>query len=152
MKLIATIAIFVTSTAALSVKRWNTDGQTFKLRYVEEYKNADFSFNNVACSNGENGMLSKGYNKIGDIPKSNSNVNVYVGGVYAVEGWGSKECGSCWEVYYDNKAVRVVAVDTAAEGFNLPQSGMDELTNGRAHDLGVVDVTAKELSPADCGL
>nr|AGL40529.1 cerato-platanin 12 [Moniliophthora roreri] len=151
MKFIAAIAILVTSVAALSFRR-NNDGQTYKLRYITEYDDPDYPLSNVACTSGENGLLHKGLNKVRDIPTSASNVNVYVGGVHAVEGFNSEECGSCWEVYYQDKKIRVVAIDTAQDGFNVAKKGMDELTNGQAYNWGVVDVTARKLQPADCGL
>nr|AGL40512.1 cerato-platanin 10 [Moniliophthora perniciosa] len=152
MKFVATIAILATSAAALSVKRRNTDGQSYKLRYINEFDNGDYSFNNVACSNGEHGMLAKKLNKFGDLPRNANGVNVYGGGVFTVSGWGDEECGSCWEVYYNDRKVRVIAVDTAQDGFNLPKKGMDELTNGQAYDLGVIEVTTQKLKPSDCGL
>ncbi|KAI3601132.1 cs antigen [Moniliophthora roreri] len=150
MKFIAAIVFLATSVAALSFKRANVndndrDGQSLKLRYVTDYGNSEFSFNNVACSNGENGMLFKGYNKVQDVPS-------YVGGAYAVEGYNDDDCGSCWEIYYNDKSIRLVAVDTAQEGFNVPKDAMDRLTNGFASDFGVIDVTARKLQPGDCGL
>jgi len=70
----------------------------------------------------------------------------------AVEGWNSANCGSCWQVTYKGKSINVLAVDHAADGFNLSQKAMDALTNGQAVDLGHVQATVKSLSPHVCGL
>nr|AGL40506.1 cerato-platanin 12 [Moniliophthora perniciosa] len=151
MKFIAAIAILATSAAALSIKRQSADG-TLKLRYINEYDNSDFTLSDHgSCSN----ILSpKGINTVGDVNKSVDGVNVYPGGAFPVKEWNSDSCGTCWKVSYDDngtvRTIRVVAVDTAQEGFNVAQKAMDELTDGKAYEKGFVTVTAEQLSADDC--
>lgn len=48
--------------------------------------------------------------------------------------------------------IPVIAIDHAGNGFNLAKAAMDELTGGRAAELGRVDMTVTEAAPGDCGL
>lgn len=43
-------------------------------------------------------------------------------------------------------------MDHAAEGFNIAQAALDELTNGQAVALGRIDAQYAELAPSACGL
>lgn len=47
--------------------------------------------------------------------------------------------------------VTVLAVDYAAVGFNIGKIALDDLTGGRAVELGGVDVDWKEVDVAECG-
>lgn len=53
------------------------------------YDNATESLGAVACSDGPNGMLTKGYNVFGDLKTF-----PYIGGSSAVAAWNSPNCGS----------------------------------------------------------
>ena len=85
MKFITAIALLATSAAALNVPRWDTDG-TYQLRYDSTYGNPSQSLSVVSCSNGDNGMITKGYNTVGDVP-------TYVGAAQGVS-WDSPNCGT----------------------------------------------------------
>lgn len=121
--------------------------QTESLSYDTTYDNPNLSLTYVACSDGPNGLITKGYTTLGSLPKF-----PYIGGVYTVAGWNSAYCGTCYEVTYGNTTLAVLAVDTASEGFNLSEEAMNALTGGEAAFLGRVAVTAVEVNASVCGL
>ncbi|KAL6308686.1 Cerato-platanin-domain-containing protein [Sparassis latifolia] len=108
--------------------------------YDNTYDNSAESLNDLACSNGPNGLEHLGYNYLGELPDF-----PYVGGSFAVTGWDSTGCGTCWEITYDGTTITVLAVDTASEGFNLSEEAMNALTNGQAEFLGRVTATAVQV-------
>ena len=134
--------------------------------YDNTYDNGHNSLNIVACSNGPNGLLTKGFTTFDSLPSFPR-----IGGAMAVTGWNSPKCGSCWALSYkgntingknhspsslDNRSLcfawKVLAIDTAANGFNIAQKALDELTNGQAVALGRVNITANEVPASSCGL
>ena len=119
------------------------------LSYDTNYDNADLSLNNVACSDGVNGLETKNpsYTTLGSLPAFPK-----VGGVYTVTGYNSTECGACYAVTYGTTTVNILAVDKSTVGFTVSEEAMDTLTGGQAAALGRVDVTFVSLSPSDCGL
>ncbi len=46
----------------------------------------------------------------------------------------------------------VLAIDHAAEGFNIAQEAMDQLTGGQAVQLGRVDAGYTQVDASACGL
>ncbi|EFZ01862.1 cerato-platanin like protein [Metarhizium robertsii] len=110
------------------------------------YDRADRSLTDVSCSDGKTGMMPK-YQKQGDLPNFPN-----IGGADAIAGWGSPNCGSCWRLDYEGMSIKVLAIDHAGNGFNIGQTAMNALTNGRAVEFGQVDATATRLTPGDCGL
>ncbi|ESK87458.1 allergenic cerato-platanin asp f13 [Moniliophthora roreri MCA 2997] len=135
MKFIAAVALLATSAAAV------------QLQYDPVYDNADQSFLTVACSDGSNGMIIKGYPTFGSVPS-------YVGAVDTITGWNSESCGTCYQITWSGtgKTIHVVGVDVAGNGFNVGQKAMDDLTNGQAVALGNIDVTATRVDKSVCGL
>ncbi|KIJ63341.1 hypothetical protein HYDPIDRAFT_176046 [Hydnomerulius pinastri MD-312] len=121
--------------------------QTETLSYDTTYDDASLSLASVACSDGVNGLMTKGYTTLGSLPTFPN-----VGGVYAVTGWNSAACGTCWEVTYGSTTLAVLAVDVATEGFNLSEEAMNTLTGGLAVELGRVDVTATQVDASVCGI
>ncbi|KAF7356561.1 hypothetical protein MVEN_00989800 [Mycena venus] len=118
--------------------------------YDQIYDSASTSLNAVACSNGLNGLESKGFKTLGSLPKF-----PFIGGVGAVEGWNSTNCGTCWQLTYaaTKKTINVLAVDHAAPGtFNIALEAMDVLTNNRSVELGRVTITSKQVAKSVCGL
>jgi hypothetical protein len=63
------------------------------------FDNATESLSVVACSDGANGMLTKGYNVFGDLPTFPN-----IGGSSAVAGWNSPNCGSPCLAEFDSSA------------------------------------------------
>jgi hypothetical protein len=138
MKLISIITPLVTLFAVASA---------FDIRYDTVYDNAQGSLSTVACSNGENGLLTKGYTTFGSLP-SYPNITA----AQAIAGWNSPACGSCWQITYGKVSVNVIAIDHAADGFVLSLAAMNTLTGGNAVQLGIVDAQATQIDPQNCGL
>ncbi|KAJ7637704.1 Sm1 protein, partial [Mycena polygramma] len=121
--------------------------------YDQTYDSASTSLNVVACSDGVNGLESRGFTTLGSLPKF-----PFIGAVGAVEGWNSVNCGTCWQLTYTNatgikKTIDVLAVDHAAPGtFNVALAAMNVLTNNHAVALGRVSVTSSQVAASVCGL
>jgi hypothetical protein len=120
---------------------------TETLSYDTTYNAASLSLSSVACSDGPNGLETKGYTTLGSLPTFPN-----VGGVYTVTGWDSAACGSCYEVTYGNNTVAILAVDVSTVGFTVSETAMNTLTNNLADELGRVDVTALQVDASVCGL
>lgn len=119
------------------------------LSYDPVYDASSGSLATVACSDGDNGLLTKGYTTFGSLPKF-----PYIGGAAVVAGWNSASCGTCWNVTYaaTKKSIAVLAVDHTDAGYNIAKAAMNVLTNGRAEALGRIDVTAVKVAASVCGL
>ena len=116
------------------------------VRYNVFYDNPSTSLNNVACSNGPNGLVTKGFPTFGSLPSFPA-----IGGVSAVKGWNSPECGSCWQLTYGSNSIYVTAVDTISDGFDISLAAMNVLsTYGQAQQLDSVNVQAQEVAASYC--
>ncbi|KAF5344222.1 hypothetical protein D9756_011251 [Leucocoprinus leucothites] len=121
------------------------------VRYDPVYDQKTGSLSTVACSNGPNGLLTRGYKTFGDLPSFPN-----IGGASAVTGWNSAKCGSCLQLTFTNadgstKSVNVTAIDYTASGFNIALTAMNDLTDGNGVQYGVVDVDSVEVDAAGCG-
>ncbi|KAH9921542.1 Cerato-platanin [Epithele typhae] len=114
--------------------------------YDHTYDNASRNLSMTACSDGPHGLESKfpTFGSLRHFPN--------IGGAVAIAFWDSPSCGSCWRLTYENRSINVLAVDHAADGFNIAFAAMNKLTNGQARSLGRVNATAKEVSASACGL
>jgi len=137
-RIITSLTAFATLSMAASIGSTAT--------YDNTYDNASGSLDTVACSNGKNGLVTKGFTTFGSLPAF-----PHIGGVQGVS-WNSTQCGSCWALTYKGTTIKVLAVDFAASGFNIAQKALDELTGGQAVALGKVSVTATEVPSSECGL
>lgn len=115
--------------------------------YDNSYDKSTTPLNQVACSDGSNGFLTKDYTTYGSLRNFPN-----IGGAAAVSTWNSAACGTCWELTYKNKSMNVLAIDHADEGFNISEEGMNHLTNGKAEQLGQVDAVVKQLHTSACNL
>ncbi|KAI5306400.1 hypothetical protein KEM56_001063 [Ascosphaera pollenicola] len=115
--------------------------------YDETYDNAATSLANLACSDGEHGLMPKGYKIIGDLPKF-----PYVAGISAVAGWNSPFCGTCWKITYKGHSVNVLAVDVGSQGVNMALDAMNDLTKNQAKALGRIQANAEQVAAHHCGL
>lgn len=100
------------------------------LSYDIGYSDGDRSLNVVSCSDGSNGLITRyGYQKQSDIPRF-----PYIGGSSDIAGWNSPSCGQCYSLEYakTGKKVFILAIDHVAQGFNVAQKAMDELTDNQA--------------------
>ena len=138
MKFFATLASLALFAAASSATQ---------ISYDDTYDSKTTSLDVVACSDGANGLETKGFTTFGSLPSF-----PFIGGASAVGGWNSAQCGSCWSITYNGTTIHVLAIDHADTGFNIAQEAMDKLTNGHAVEFGVVDATTAPASPSDCGL
>ncbi|KAH7928134.1 Cerato-platanin [Leucogyrophana mollusca] len=139
---------FITSAlsfAALALAALAQD--TYTASYDTRYDNSALSLDDVSCSDGTNGLVTKGYQTIGQLPTYPN-----VGGAFAVTGWDSPACGSCWQLTYGSETINVTAVDVALTGFVLSEGALNTLTDGQAVDLGRVNVTAVQVAKSACGL
>lgn len=130
-----TLATMATSALAITVS------------YDTGYDDASRSLAVVSCSDGSNGLLTKGYTTQGSL-KNFPNI----GGASTIAGWNDANCGSCYQLSYGGRSINVLAIDHAAAGFNIAQEAMDTLTGGQAVALGRIDATYTQLAASECGL
>ncbi|RPA79461.1 Cerato-platanin [Ascobolus immersus RN42] len=105
------------------------------------YSNGGQSLATVACSDGNNGLLTKGYSTFGSLPQFPN-----IGGSPTIGGWNSANCGKCYNLYYNNAVVKVRAVDTAPGGWNVAKEVLDKLTGGRAEAVGRINGQYEEVA------
>ncbi|KAF8162814.1 cerato-platanin-related secreted protein [Crassisporium funariophilum] len=116
------------------------------------YDNAAGSLTTVACSDGSNGLINRGFNTFGQLPKF-----PFIGGVPAITGFNSASCGTCWNLTFVNsqgvsKSVSILGIDVATPNFNIALGAMNALTNNQAQQLGRVTITAANVPASVCGL
>lgn len=114
--------------------------------YDTTYDTVSLSTLSIACSDGINGLNTKGYPTLGSLPRFPR-----VGASAEVGGWGSTNCGKCYAVTWQTKTINVIAVDHAGEGWVLSRAALDELTGGLAVMLGRVPVTWVSVPQSACG-
>ncbi|KAN0126456.1 Cerato-platanin domain containing protein [Russula decolorans] len=124
----------------------NTPSLTLRATYDTTYDNMSGSLNNVACSDGPNGLAAQ-YPTFGDIPSF-----PFIGGAFDVV-WNSPNCGSCWNLtnMATGVSINITAIDSTGSGFNIAQEAFERLNGGQIGQ-GVVDVVANKISPSVCGL
>ncbi|KAG2361720.1 Cerato-platanin [Suillus spraguei] len=118
--------------------------------YDSFYSSANTSLSSVACSNGVNGLLTKGYTTFGSLPTFPR-----IGGIPNAT-WNSTLCGTCWNLKYtaangSYQSINITAVD-AADTFNLSEEASEELTNSTVVAAGKVAVNATQIAVSYCGL
>ncbi|KAF9484938.1 elicting plant response protein [Pholiota conissans] len=140
LALFAPLAFFTSMVAAVSVT------------YDTIYDNASKSLAVVACSDGSNGLLTRGFTTFGSLPSFPN-----IGGAPAVTGWNSPACGSCWKLTFKNaqgasRSIFVTAIDVATPDFNIGLAAMNQLTFGQAQQIGRAPITAAQVAASNCGL
>nr|AAB00101.1 19 kDa antigen [Coccidioides posadasii] len=118
-------AVFVPFTSATPL------ASTADLSYDTHYDDPSLPLSGVTCSDGDNGMITKGYNTAGEIPNY-----PHVGGAFTVETWNSPNCGKCYKVTYNAKTIFLTAIDHSNSGFNIAKKSMDVLTNRTGRGIG----------------
>nr|AGL40520.1 cerato-platanin 2 [Crinipellis campanella] len=136
-----------TSFLTLALSSLLTTVSAVQLQYDPAYDVSSSSLSTTACSDGANGLLTRGYTTFGSLPNF-----PHIGAFDGITGWNSPNCGTCWEVTYNGTSINVLAMDVAGNGFNVAQEAMDELTGGQAVALGNVDVQAVQVDASACGL
>jgi Cerato-platanin len=124
----------------------NTPSLILRATYDTTYDNKSGSLNNVACSDGPNGLAAQ-FPTFGDI-----SAFPFIGGAFDVV-WNSPNCGSCWNLtnMATGVSINITAIDSAGSGFNVAQEAFERLNGGQIGQ-GVVDVVANKISPSVCGL
>ncbi|KAH7362183.1 eliciting plant response-like protein [Plectosphaerella cucumerina] len=116
--------------------------------YDTGYDDGSRSLTSVSCSDGTNGLITRyGWQTQGQVKNF-----PYIGGADAIAGWGSDQCGTCWQLTYNGKSINILAIDHAGSGFNIALDAMNALTNGQAVSLGRVDAQATQVAISACGL
>ncbi|KAH9894066.1 Cerato-platanin [Cubamyces lactineus] len=134
-------ALVLTFTALLS------SALAVTVSYDQTYDNSSGDLHTVACSDGPNGMLTKGFTTFGSLPHFPN-----IGGAAAVAGWNSASCGTCWKLTYNGRSINVLAIDHTDAGFNIALEAMNTLTNNQAEFLGRIDAQATQVDASQCGL
>jgi hypothetical protein len=117
----------------------------FTATYDTNYDNPSTPTNNVACSDGQNGLASK-YPTLGKFHSF-----PYVGGAFDIV-WNSTNCGSCWKITNtaNNFWIYVTGIDAAGPGlFNLATEAFKTLNNGEIGS-GTLTVNAQKVSSKPC--
>lgn len=117
------------------------------IRYDTVYDNSTSSLSTVTCSDGANGLLTKGFITFGSLPSFPD-----IGAAQVVGGWNSTACGTCWQIKYEGKSISITAIDTNKDGFSLSLEAVNTLTNGHAEKLGVIDGQPTQVDKSHCGL
>jgi hypothetical protein len=123
--------------------------ETVSVSYNPKYDVGTSVLNEVACSDGINGLVTQGYTDFASLPGF-----PYIGGAITIPGWNSPNCGKCYELRYVNgrvnNTINVLAVDAATGGFNIGLKALNKLTNGQAEQLGRINATFAEVEDSAC--
>ncbi|TFL03224.1 immunomodulatory protein [Pterulicium gracile] len=130
--------------------------QAITVAYDPVYDKRANSMEIVACSDGENGLITQGksavaFSTLGPVPRFPN-----IGAAAAVADWNSPNCGTCWQLTYKSSAnitrtVNITAVDHADAGFVLSLAAMNTLTGGLGTQLGRINATSKQVPLSSCG-
>lgn len=116
------------------------------------FDNPGASLATVACSDGMNGLITRGFTTFGSL-KNFPNI----GAIPAITDWNSTSCGTCWNVTYTNgqgarKSINLLGIDIGHGSFNVAEAAMNNLTGNQADQLGRINVEAVPIAASDCGL
>ena len=134
----------VLSTALLFASSAFAD--TVRVTYDQTYDNPGQSLATVACSNGLNGLLTRGFTNFSSLPSF-----PYIGGAPAVTGWNSTACGTCWNLAFNGTSINILAIDFST-GFNIALEAFNNLTDGNGVALGRIDAVSTQVPASVCGL
>ena len=142
----ALAALLLTRVAhALPHAEPSTRSTTVRATFDTTYDNPTGSLNNVACSNGANGLAAR-------FPTfSNISTFPFIGGAPGV-GFNSPDCGGCWRLTstVTGASLIMTAVDSSGSGFNIAQEAFVTLNGGQIGE-GVLDVVAEKIDRSICG-
>ncbi|KAJ8076409.1 hypothetical protein PM082_000832 [Marasmius tenuissimus] len=124
-----------------------SNAEAEKVQFDNNYDNPGGSLSTVACSDGPNGLLTRGYTTFSTLPGFND--HKHIGAAAAIEGWNSANCGTCWALNYTtnffHKTITMFAIDHATQGFVISETAMNDLTGGQARALGQAEVNAQRV-------
>src|SRR6266700_3997076 len=141
------LALLLTHVAyALPHAESSTRATTVRATFDYTYGNPSGSLNNVACSNGANGLAAR-FPTFGNIPTF-----PFIGGAPGIV-FNSLNCGGCWRLTSTatGRSLIMTAIDSAGSGFNIAQEAFVTLNGGQIGQ-GVIDVVAEQAERGVCGL
>ncbi|OKL60005.1 Allergen Asp f 15 [Talaromyces atroroseus] len=141
----AFMAFFTANASPTTTSSTTGTGTSINVQYDTTYDNSAESINSVSCSDGTNGLGTKGYNTLGAVPGY-----PLVGAAPTISGWNSANCGACYSITYAGTTIYVTAVDAATDSFVLSQEAMDRLTGNQAVALGHVTATYADADASNC--
>jgi hypothetical protein len=119
---------------------------TVLVKYDTIYDESKTALTAVACSDGKNGLITKGYSTFGSLPSFPK-----IGGAAAVSGYNSTSCGSCWKLSYKTSVIYVTAIDHTSAGFNIAKKALADLGGQQAVDGGQIYADAERVQGSYCG-
>lgn len=116
------------------------------------FDNPNASLDTVACSDGMNGLITRGYTTFGSLENFPN-----IGAIPAITDWNSTNCGTCWNVTYTNgqrvqKSINILGIDIGHGSFNVAKAAMNNFTDNQADQLGRINVEAVQIAASNCGL
>jgi len=116
------------------------------------FDNPNASLDTVACSDGMNGLITRGYTTFGSLENFPN-----IGAIPAITDWNSTNCGTCWNVTYTNgqrvqKSINILGIDIGHGFFNVAKAAMNNFTDNQADQLGRINVEAVQIAASNCGL
>lgn len=151
MKLLSIISLLALSSSTLASPLEERAPIPVSVSYDQIYDKGATSLSTVACSDGSNGLLTKGFTTFNSLPHF-----PLIGGSPTIPGWNSPHCGKCYKLHYKkgtvNRTIFVTAIDAAPGGFNLALHAMNKLTDGQAVQLGRIEATYEPAPLSKCGM
>ncbi len=118
---------------------------TKTISFDTRYDNPRTPLTAVTCSDGPNGLITKGYTNFGSLENFPN-----IGGAAVVADWNSRSCGTCWALSHNGSSIFVFVIDHADDGFNISEDAMNELTGGQAKQLGRINATVTRAAASLC--
>ncbi|KIY68766.1 Asp f 13-like protein [Cylindrobasidium torrendii FP15055 ss-10] len=117
------------------------------LGYDPNYGTGSNSLAITSCSDGQNGLLTKGFTTFDSLPTFPR-----IFSSPTVGGWNSDKCGACYAVTYNGGAAEYfTAMDHAGGNYYTSLQALNDLTNGYGQQAGTVQVSVTEVDRANCG-
>ncbi|TFB06920.1 Protein SnodProt1 [Trichoderma ghanense] len=73
-------------------------------------------------------------------------------GLDKINGLNSGKCFTCWRLSYEGRAISLLALDGTDSGVVMSFRALQYLTDGRAQELGRVEIDAVEADTSECGV
>ncbi|KAF8511281.1 Cerato-platanin [Hysterangium stoloniferum] len=115
-----------------------------RITYNPVYDNGTFPVNATSCAG------AKGVSKFTTFDSIPSFARIAAANV--VSGINKEYCGSCWAVLSEGNIIYVTVVDRASAGWTISEAALNDLTNGEAAEVGVIEGTVQEVRAKYCGL